>query len=321
MGLASPSRVRYVRRWALRAIRAMVSRAAGLRAVNAVHRRLSPSLRQRFFYLTYDEAWRVAGDWLVDFAGRNLVLPLRRDFPLAWMAAVGFHGYDPELHELYTSLVTGPSPPRVFFDVGANYGLHSLRLLAHGVRVVSFEPNPECHRFFVECCRANGLVPEIVPAAVGAGTGWTTLMIPVGRSYLGSIVPDVSARWETPMMRLGVPLTSLDEFAAERRVMPDLVKIDVEGAELSVLQGGQGLLARAKPVVIFESWRSAAERGRLFDLFAVLDYSVHEAAAERRGCALSLGAFLACPSTNFVAQPARPAAPRVGVSTRVRAPE
>jgi FkbM family methyltransferase len=319
MRLASVSRVRYVRRWALRVIRAMVSRAVGLRAINAVHRRLSPALRQRFFYLTCDESWRVAGDWLVDFAGRNLVLPLRRDFPLAWTAAVGFHGYDPELHELYTSLVTGVSPPRVFFDVGANYGLHSLRLLAHGVRVVSFEPNPECHRFFVECCRANGLVPEIVPAAVGAETGWATLMVPVGRSYLGSIVPDVFARWETPVMRLGVPLTSLDEFAAERRVMPDLVKIDVEGAELSVLQGAQGLLAEARPVVIFESWRSAAERGRLFELFAALGYTVHDAAAERRGCALSLAGFLACPGSNFVAQSARPGARRADVPTSARA--
>src|SRR5687768_488565 len=99
---------RRARVWALRVVRAMVSRVFGLRAINALHRRLSPAGRQRFFHLTCDENWRVAGDWLVDFAGRDLVLPLRRDFPLAWTAAVGFHGYDPELHELYASLVTGP---------------------------------------------------------------------------------------------------------------------------------------------------------------------------------------------------------------------
>ena len=61
------------------------------------------------------------------------MLPLRRDFPLAWTAAVGFHGYDPELHDMYTRLVKSAFPPRVFFDVGASYGLHSLRLLAHGL--------------------------------------------------------------------------------------------------------------------------------------------------------------------------------------------
>lgn len=245
----------------------------------------------------------MAGDWLVDFAGRNLVLPLRRDFPLAWMAAVGFHGYDPELHELYACLVTSPSPPRVFFDVGANYGLHSLRLLAHGVRVVSFEPNPECHRFFLECCRANGLAADIVPAAVGTGTGWARLTVPVGRSYLGSIVPDVYARWAAPVTSLDVPLTSLDHFAAERRLVPDLVKIDVEGGELGVLHGAEGLLAQARPIVIFESWPAPGERRRLFDLLAALGYTLHEAAAERRGRGLSVADFLGCPGTNFVARP------------------
>ena len=91
--------------------------------------------------------------------------------------------------------MTGPAPPRVFFDVGASYGLHSLRLLAHGVRVVSFEPNPECHDFFRDCCRANELSPDIVPAAVGAEEGWARLFVPVGRSYLGSIAPGAHEGW------------------------------------------------------------------------------------------------------------------------------
>lgn len=309
---------RHARAWALRAVRAAVSRVSGFRVINAIHRRLSPALRRRFFHLTCEEHWRVAGDWLVDFAGRNLVLPLRRDFPLAWTAAVGFHGYDPELHELYTSLVTSSSPPKVFFDVGANYGLHSLRLLAHGVRVVSFEPNPECHRFFLECCHANGLSPEIVPIAVGADTGWATLTVPVDRSYLGSIVPGVSERWEGDVTRFDVPLTSLDHFVAERRVVPDLVKIDVEGGELDVLHGAEGLLAHACPVVIFESWPSPLERRLLFDLFDTLGYSVHEAAVDRQNSALSSTRFLECPGTNFVARPPRsPAHLASGVAARV----
>jgi FkbM family methyltransferase len=281
-----------------------VSGVAGLRLVNALHRRMSPALRRRFFHLTCNENWRVAGDWLVDFAGRNLVLPLRRGFPLAWMAAVGFHGYDPELHDIYTRLVRSASPPRVFFDVGANYGLHSLRLLAHGARVISFEPNPECHAFFVECCRANGVSPDIVAAAVGARAGWATLTVPVGRSYLGSIVPGVQAQWGREVVSFRVPLTSLDGFAAERGVVPDLVKIDVDGGELDVLHGARGLLASARPVVIFESWPSAAERRDMFDVLTAHGYRIHDVVVGGRRAALTCEQFLASPATNFVARPA-----------------
>ena len=295
-------------------MRALVARVWGLNAVNALHRRLSPALRQRFFHLTVAENWCVGGDWLVDFAGRNLVLPLRRDFPLAWTAAVGFHGYDPELHELYATLVRSPSPPRVFFDVGANYGLHSLRLLAHGVRVVSFEPNHACHDFFRACCRANGLSPEIVAAAVGAAGGSATLTVPAGRTYLGSIVPGWHAGGTVDVVTFEVPLVSLDDFASQHRVVPDLVKIDVEGAELSVLQGARCLLAHARPVVIFESWPSVAERRHLFDFLAALGYGVQPVAAGGSAGVLSHGAFLGCGGTNFVARP--PAACVEGAGVR-----
>jgi FkbM family methyltransferase len=274
--------------------------------VNALHRRLSGRLRQRFFHLTCDAGWRVAGNWRVDFAGRDLVLPLRRDFPLAWTAATAFHGYDPELHHLYEALVRSPSPPRVFFDVGASYGLHSLRLLAHGARVVSFEPNPECHGFFLGCCRANGLSPEIVPAAVGAEPGTATLAAPVGRSYLGSIVPGVDARWGAEVTRSTVPVVSLDGFAAGRGLTPDLVKIDVEGGELDVLRGARRVLASARPAVILESWPEPRQRHELLDLLAALGYSVHEVTLAGPGPALARERFLGCRRTNFVAQPSRP---------------
>jgi hypothetical protein len=73
--------------------------------VNRLHQALSPSQKRRFFYLSIDLPCRVEGPWTVDFAGRRLVLPLHRDFDLAWAAATTFRGHDTELHELYEALV------------------------------------------------------------------------------------------------------------------------------------------------------------------------------------------------------------------------
>jgi hypothetical protein len=50
-----------------------------------------------------------------------------------------------------------------------------------------------------------------------------------------------------------VPSVSLD-WAAERIPPPDVLKIDVEGAELGVFQGAAKLLETKRPVVLFESF-------------------------------------------------------------------
>jgi hypothetical protein len=122
------------------------------------------------------------------------VLPLRRDFALAWIAATGFHGYDTEMHELYESLVRGPRPLRVFYDVGASYGLHSLKLLAHGAgRVVRAEHRlPPILRGVLRARR-----PASRPAARRgrAVSGPAELRIPNGQSWLGTTAAPAARRW------------------------------------------------------------------------------------------------------------------------------
>jgi hypothetical protein len=54
-----------------------------------------------------------------------------------------------------------------------------------------------------------------------------------------------------------VQVSTLDHELAG--VQPSVVKIDVEGAELAVLQGGRSLLERVRPLVIFEHVSSATE--------------------------------------------------------------
>jgi FkbM family methyltransferase len=285
-------------------LRETVSTRAGFRVTNLVHGCLPRSVRRRLFYLCADERWPVEGHWKVHFAGRRVVLPLSRDFPLAWPAALGFDGYDPEMHDLYAALVRGERPPRVFFDVGASYGLHSLRLLAHGIRVVSFEPNPRCHEFFTECCRANGLTPCIEPLAVGEFCGSVNFAAPVDSTWLGSTLPEVWESWRGGAIdRWSVPQVSLDTYVAEQGPVPDLIKIDVEGAEDAVLHGAIGLLTAIRPTVLFESWPAPAKRAELYALLESLDYDIATVAMGTQGAALTEPDFSTSVATNFLARP------------------
>ena len=298
-----------VRRALVAWVRRAVSTRRGLILVNRLHRTLTAAQKRRFFYLCCDEPCRVEGPWVVGFGGRRLVLPLHRDFELGWLAATGFHGYDTEIHELYEALVRSPWAPRVFLDVGANYGLHSLKLLAHGVRVVSFEPNIDCHPFFLEACRINGMQPDVRAVAVGRTAGVTTLVFPAGRTYLGTTASETVERWDdaADLVERSVPEVTLDDVVRAEALVPDLIKIDTEGSELAVLEGAETILKRMRPLVVLESWRASAARPSLFRLLAGHGYRLH---ALRFGtgasAGLSLDAFLASAATNFLARPALP---------------
>jgi FkbM family methyltransferase len=283
---------------------------AGLAAVNRLHRALSLAQKRRFYYLSVDLPCRAAGPWTVSFAGRRLVLPLHPDFDFGWTAATAFHGYETEIYELYEALLQEPRPPRVFFDVGASYGLHSLKFLAHGVRVVSFEPNTACHPFFLACCRRNGVAPDLRPVAIGAGAGEVRLWVPTGQTWLGTTVERVARTWgDDGVETLSVWQTSLDEVVRRDGLMPDVVKIDTEGSELSVLVGADEILRRARPLIILESWPERQGRRALFDLLSSYDYDLHALQfAEGRSPALALDAFESSVASNFVSRPAvRPA--------------
>ena len=268
---------------------------------------LSLSQKRRFFYLCWDLPCRVEGRWSVDFGGRCLVLPLHRDFALAWQAATGFHGYDAELHALYETIVHSPQWPCVFLDVGASYGLHSLKLLAHGVRVVSFEPNRDCHPFFLEAAQVNGLRADVRALAIGRVAGPTRLVFPAGRPYLGTTAADTVERLrrEGDVVERVVPQRTLDEVAEADGLVPDLVKIDTEGSELDVLEGSSRILDRARPLIVLESWRGSEERAPIFRLLGAHGYRLH---ALRFGgppsWTLALDDFVTSAAVNFLARPA-----------------
>ena len=283
---------------------AIIATPGGLALINRLHRHLTPTQRRQFHYRFGLDRHPVHGRWTTTFAGHPVVLPLSPDFPLAWPSATSFRGEDDhEVHEFYERLVRSPRRPRVFFDVGANYGFHSLKFLVAGVRTISFEPNPMCHRYLEACARLNRVACEIYALALGDGVGTTELWVPAERTYRASVVPDVVSALarERDLLRFVVERTTLDRFVAESGLTPDFVKIDTEGSELAVLRGAGDLLAAARPLVLFESWPGHRDRPAIFALLEAAGYTVVPLADGASDVALDAATFVASAANDFVA--------------------
>ena len=173
-------------------------------------------------------------------------------------------------------LASALGPDAIYVDVGTNRG----QLLREAVRVapqgrhVAFEPIPELaeevRRAFpgVDCRRkALGARPETAQFChFRRLDGWSGLRRQ----------PEISDARGAPEF-ITVEVSTLERELDG--VHPAVVKIDVEGAELAVLEGAREVLARARPMLLFEHQPQAAalygaDSGTLWDLLAEHGYRI-----------------------------------------------
>jgi len=134
-------------------------------------------------------------------------------------------------------------PGGVALDIGANVGCYAVllgQLVSPGGRVFAFEPSPAAYDGLVRHIALNHLEDVVVPvpAAVAdrEGTGVLMRSGPTGTDRLAS------AQEGGGGSEVGVTVTTIDRFCAARGIRPDFIKVDVEGAELAVLEGARGTI-------------------------------------------------------------------------------
>lgn len=136
----------------------------------------------------------------------------------------------------------------VFFDVGANIGDVSEALLPLASKVVAIEPEPVS---FTKLSERLGSRAACINALVGPdGAARTFLTNTIASTSSTSVTPGDEPPGHDYLKRTAMNAVSLDTIAKQHG-MPGLVKIDVEGFEISVLKSASEVLA-SKPTVIME---------------------------------------------------------------------
>lgn len=134
---------------------------------------------------------------------------------------------------------------RASADVGVLWGEYALEMSRHSKRCYAFEPNPEQVRFLERAFRGRAI--RVMPTALSNRPGRVTLRVPTSIRGHGTIEPRnvLGAR----ATEWSVEASRLDDHLLEPL---GLVKIDVEGHELAVLEGMAGVLDRDRPRLIVE---------------------------------------------------------------------
>ena len=141
------------------------------------------------------------------------------------------------------------------YDVGANKGQMALlfaRLVGPQGRVVALEPVPDEFASLCQNVELNDLRQvRAIPAAAAATAGNLPFTYSADRPTQGKL-RDVETTYANPGARvLHVRTIALDDVAAEEP-MPDVIKIDVEGAAAAVLRGAKRILEGARPGIYIE---------------------------------------------------------------------
>jgi len=153
--------------------------------------------------------------------------------------------------------------PGAFVDIGANVGLYLIWLKSIDAdrTYLGFEPNPACNFYLQELIRCNRFSDaSVLPLALSDRRALRTFFARRLGDKMGSLLAHHRVERDKPysfnvLTEPGDPVFEDLDLAAI-----SAIKIDVEGAELEVLRGLAGTLARHRPPVICEMLAPAPDR-------------------------------------------------------------
>lgn len=159
-------------------------------------------------------------------------------------------------------------------DAGCHLGvvLSSMRRLAPRGHHLAFEPVPQKAAWLRR--KFAHLPVEIHEAALGEARGTAEFHHYPDDSGFDSL----AARDGEPGIVFKVDVVVMDEVVGDRRI--DFLKVDVEGAELSVFRGARRLMQKWRPPIVFECTRTGldqfgAEAAAVYDLLTDAGYRIH----------------------------------------------
>ena len=136
------------------------------------------------------------------------------------------------------------APGELVLDIGAHIGNHTAYLAKVAqAQVVAFEPNPALYNVILQNIDRNQLAEQVHAHKIGLGRNH-------GRAHFNNAIPDNPGAQSLVLIDGDITVEPLDSIAFHQPVR--IIKIDVEGMELEVLEGGSQLIRKDRPLLYVE---------------------------------------------------------------------
>lgn len=166
-------------------------------------------------------------------------------------ASVYFNKTEPEQAD---AMVLELKNGQVFFDIGANVGYYSIlasKIVGKTGTVLACEPVIRNLAYLQRHVVVNKAANVKILAFACSDENGTARFSLGPNSAMGGLASDEKA--ENAGGDVLVPTITMDTIAAELGLLPDVIKIDVEGAEVGVLRGGMEILRSKKPAIFLST--------------------------------------------------------------------
>jgi len=148
----------------------------------------------------------------------------------------------------------------VVIDIGANVGMYSLMsAVSRGTKVYAFEPEASNYNLLCQNIRLNNMGDRIIAYCAGNldYDGFSVLNIAHNRDVgPGGSCHTVDEEKNFDLSRMsvafkqGINTVMLDTFCKQMNIVPDHIKMDVDGLEHRVINGGLETIQKARTVII-----------------------------------------------------------------------
>jgi len=163
----------------------------------------------------------------------------------------------------------------VFFDIGANVGYYTLfasTLVGDAGKVISFEPEPGNMKMLVEHITTNKCI-NVTPVQKALADAPGIVRFDGTAHTMCKFSDDGN---------IEVECTTLDKFIRDSGIPPDIMKIDVEGAEVRVLRGADTCLSEIRPEIVLSIHDNLLDE--CLGILSEYDYNIEQLSPDDLHC-------------------------------------
>jgi FkbM family methyltransferase len=181
----------------------------------------------------------------------KLVLEIPTD--MAWCFDKGEY-YEKNVIYWFEKISNGFTRP-VIYDIGANYGFFSIKFASLANLTYAFEPVSKTYSVLSKNIHRNRL-GNVIPYKYGLSNKEESIEINLYSSSGNNSIFRRQLPHGHSLKFKGtekINLFALDDLIIKENLLPpDIVKMDIEGAELYALQGAKNTISRYKPIIFME---------------------------------------------------------------------